>query len=205
MTRDEMLADLRYARALAEEGRHAPLLGGRYLVLFGLLLGVTYLAHWAVLTGAVEAPRWMFGAIWAGFGVCAGIGGAIIGARLRTLPGQTSLDNRIERAVWSAVTLATAAVVVGCLVGGGLARDPQMPNAIMPAVFGFYGIALLTTATVAEKPWLRWFAFAAFGVSGLVWLFVQADWIYLVGAAAALLVLLTPGIVMVRAEASTTV
>lgn len=205
MTRDEMLADLSYARALAEEGRHAPLLGGRYFVLFGALLSITYLAHWAVLTGAVDAPRWMLGAIWAGFGLCAGIAGAMVGARLRSLPGATSLDNRIERAVWSAVTLATAAVVVGSLVGGALARDPHMPNAIMPAVFGFYGIALLTTATLTEKPWLRWFAYAAFGVSGLVWLFVQADWIYLVGAAAALLVLLAPGIVMVRNEPSTTV
>ena len=40
MTREEMLADLAYARTLAEEGRHAPLIGGRYLVLFGALLCV---------------------------------------------------------------------------------------------------------------------------------------------------------------------
>jgi len=205
MTRDEMFADLAYARTLAEEGRHAPLIGGRYLILFGLLLSVTYVAHWAILTGAVDAPRWMLGAIWAGFGVCAGIGSALVGARVRALPGQASLDNRIDRAVWSAVTLASAAVIAGCLIGAGLNRDPQMPNAIMPAVFGFYGIALMTTASVASKPWLRWFAFAAFGVSGLVWLCINADWTYLVGAAAALLVLLAPGIIMVRAEPSTTV
>jgi hypothetical protein len=53
MTRDEMLADLAYARTLAEEGRQAPLVGGAYLIFFGVLIALCYLIQWAALTGAL--------------------------------------------------------------------------------------------------------------------------------------------------------
>ncbi len=49
MTRDEMLADLAYARTLAEEGRNAPLLGGAYLLFWGALNSIAFFAHWAVI------------------------------------------------------------------------------------------------------------------------------------------------------------
>ena len=47
MTREEMLADLAYARTLAEEGRHAPLLGGPYLLFWGALNAVAFAAQFA--------------------------------------------------------------------------------------------------------------------------------------------------------------
>ncbi|HRK65610.1 MAG TPA: hypothetical protein PLN53_14540 [Terricaulis sp.] len=205
MTREEMLADLAYARTLAEEGRHAPLIGGRYLVLFGALLCVAYLAHWALTTGVIAAPPWALGALWALFGVCAGIGCTIVYQRVRGLPGATALGNRIDRAVWNAATFAIFATVAGCLVSGALQRDPGQADVIMAVVFSIYGMALLTTAIIAEKAWLKWFAWAAFAVSLLLWLIMQEQWAYLAASAAALSVLVTPGIIMIRAEPSTTI
>ncbi|MCR6644788.1 MAG: hypothetical protein NVV62_09865 [Terricaulis sp.] len=205
MTRDEMLADLRYARALAEEGRQAPLISGRYLVLFGGLLCVTYLAHWALSTGVIAAPPWSLGALWALFGFGAGIGCTIVYQRVRVLPGGSALGNRIDRAVWNAATLAIFATVVGCLLSGALQRDPSRADVIMAVVFGIYGLALMTTATITEKGWLKSFAYAAFAVSLLLWLVMAQPWAYLAASAAALCVLLTPGVIMIRAEPSTIV
>jgi hypothetical protein len=63
MTRDEMLADLAYARTLAEEGRHAPLLGGAYLVFWGLLNAAAFAAQFAIIQAFCRcwtAPRSAF-------------------------------------------------------------------------------------------------------------------------------------------------
>lgn len=205
MTREEMLSDLAYARALAEEGRHAPLIGGRYLMLFGGLLCATYLAHWTLATGAIAAPPWALGALWALFGVCAGVGCMIVYRRVCALPGGSALGNRIDRAVWNAATLAIFTAVAGCLISAALQRDPGQTDVIMAVVFGIYGLALMTTAIVAEKAWLKMFAYAAFAVSLMLWLAMQESWAYLAASAAALLVLYAPGVVMIRAEPSATV
>lgn len=205
MTREEILSDLAYAKAIAEEGRQAPLIGGRYLVFFGLLLALTYVTHWAISTGVVAAPDYALGLVWACFGVAAGVGSSLVYRRIRGLPGATALGNRIDRAVWFAATMAIFAAVIGCLVGGALRGDPRMADAIMPTVFGIYGLALMTTATVAEKSWLKFFAFGAFCVAAVLWIVLAQPWSYLLGATAALVVLVTPGVIMIRGEPSTIV
>lgn len=205
MTREEILSDLAYAKAVAEEGRQAPLIGGRYLVFFGLLLAITYVTHWAISTGVVSAPDYALGLVWICFGVTAGVGSSLVYRRVRGLPGATSLGNRIDRAVWFAATMAIFAAVLGCLVSAALRANPSMADAIMPTVFGIYGLALMTTATVAEKSWLKFFAFGAFGAAAALWIVLTQPWAYLLGASAALAILVTPGIIMVRGEPSTIV
>lgn len=54
MTKDELAQDLAYVRTLAEEGRHAPLIGGPFLVLSGLLLSVAYTLQWMLLQGVLD-------------------------------------------------------------------------------------------------------------------------------------------------------
>ena len=96
MTRDEMLADIAYARTLAEEGRHAPLIGGSYLILFGALLGICYVAQWGALTGALPIPGNMIGAIWMAYGVAAFV-------------GMFALRRRVSRVVWHTVMARSTA------------------------------------------------------------------------------------------------
>jgi len=54
MTRDQAAEDLAYVRTVAEEGQQAPLIGGVYLVLFGVLLSVGYVLHWSLLSGVLQ-------------------------------------------------------------------------------------------------------------------------------------------------------
>ncbi len=57
MTNDQMQAvreDIAYMRALAEEGRRAPLLGGSVLVAGGLIGGAAAAAHWAIAAGVID-------------------------------------------------------------------------------------------------------------------------------------------------------
>jgi hypothetical protein len=203
MTREELLDDLAYARNLAEEGRHAPLIGGAFLVLFGALLAIAWTTHWAAITGQFGA--WLSlnpGLVWVGFGVAAGVGGPWVSASVRKKAGGTAIGNRTDRAVWQAGSGAIFAVVVGTLLAAILRGEHHAPDAIMAASFGFYGIALSTTAAIAGIRWLGGFSLLAFGFSGVLWAFNSEPWAYLLAAFAAVLVLIVPGIIIMRQEPS---
>jgi len=200
MTRDELLADLTYARTLAEEGRHAPLIGGSYLVFFGVLLAMCYTAQWAVLQGLVPIEPSMVGAIWMGFGACAMAGSTLLSKRVRTLPGGAAISNRVDRNVWFGVMLAILAVVAGSILRALRVDDFQGPDVIMAAAFGLYGVALYATATAGAHAWLRNFAFLAWGFSGILWFFLGEPWLYLIAAGASVAVLIAPGLIMMRRE-----
>lgn len=200
MTREELMNDVAYARSLAEEGRQAPLIGGPFLVLFGVLLAGAWSAHWAIVSGVIAAPHGALGLLWACFGVCAGIGAVFVSTSVRRKPGGAAIGNRADRAVWQAAAWAIASVVAGTILSMGVNGDAHAPDAIMPAAFGFYGIALLTTASLSGHRWLNGFGVAALASACVLWVLYGMAWTYLYGAAAALIVLLVPGIIMIRRE-----
>lgn len=205
MTRDEVLADLAYARTLAEEGRHAPLIGGAYFVLFGVLLAVCYVAQWAVLSQTLAIPQSMVGAIWFAFGIAAPVGSYVLSRRVRMLPGCAAIPNRLDRHIWQAVTFAILTVVAATVARVVVFADYAAPDAIVAAGFGIYGVALYTTATVGGHAWLKTFAFLAWLVSGALWFFLHEPWTYLLAAAASIVVLLIPGLIMLQREPKTIV
>lgn len=200
MTRDEMLANLTYARTLAEEGRNAPLVGGSFLVLFGVLLTICYGAQWAVLARVLPVSGDFIGLLWIGFGVCAFLGSALLSRRVRTLPGGAAIPNRVDRNVWQGVVIAILLVVAGTITRAVVQDDYTAPNAIVAAGFGLYGVALYATATVGGHLWLRSFAFASWLVSGLMWYFLGEPWLYLLAAGACIAVLIAPGLIMMWHE-----
>lgn len=200
MTREELLQDLSYARTLAEEGRRAPLIGGAYLVMFGVLLAVAYSAQYAALTGQI--PRGVIGFIWLGFGAAALVGSFLLRGRTKALPGASSISNRADRTVWHAVAWAILFVVAGAIARGIAYDSYDATSAIMPAGFGLYGVALYSTATMSGHMWLRAFAWLAWALSATMWLFLGEPWAYIVAAVGSILVLLVPGVVMMRAEPS---
>jgi hypothetical protein len=203
VTRDDLLQDLAYARSLAEEGRQTPLVGGSYLILFGVLLTAAYGAHWGMLTGRI--PNVGIGFIWMGFGALAFLGSFLLRGRVRTLPGGASFANRADRSVWQGVAIAILAVVVGAIVRGVLNNDMTATNTIMAAGFGMYGIALYTTGSLSGQTWLQSFAWIAWLVSVALWYFLNEPWAYLIASGASVVVLIIPGLMMLQRESSTTV
>ena len=203
MTREELLQDLAYARNLAEEGRQAPLIGGAYLVMFGVLLALAYGAQYAALTGVF--PLNNVGLVWLAFGAAAVIGSLLLRGRVRAMPGAASVANRTDRTVWQAVSWAILFVVAGAIARGIAYGDYSATNAIMAAGFGLYGVALYSTASLSGHMWLRAFAWLSWSASFTMWLFLGQPWAYLAAAAGAVLVLLVPGLIMMRREPSAVV
>lgn len=203
MTREEILQDLAYARSLAEEGRHAPLLGGSYFVFWGLLNALTFTAHWAVLTGRLPHLHGAaFPAVWISYGVIAGVGMALLKRRARGKPGQTSIGVRAEGAMWQGAALALMAIVLGSIGRLLTDSDPMAPNAIFGAAFALYGAALYGTARLSQHTWLKAFAWLSLAVAASLCLFANQSWAYLNAAAGSLAVLLVPGLMLLRREPS---
>ncbi len=206
MTREELLQDLAYARTLAEEGRHAPLLGGSYLVFWGVLNAIAFSAHWGVQTGLLPYIDGLaFAAVWSAYGVIAGIGMFLLGQRTRQKPGLTAIGVRAERAMWVGASMALGAVAIGSIARMIFEQNPTAPNAIFGAAFAVYGAALYATARLSQQNWLASFAWLSVLVAGVLCLFANQDWAYLIAAGGSLLVLTAPGIVLLRREPSTLV
>ncbi|HWA01257.1 MAG TPA: hypothetical protein VG841_13180 [Caulobacterales bacterium] len=203
MTKEELAEDLAYVRTLAEEGRETPLVGGSFLILFGTLLSIGYLAHWAALTNLFgRTPAVVFGYIWLGYGVLAVLGAFILFRRVRALPGRASVANRVDRIVWRSSGIAITVVVLGCMTRMTLMSDQYAANAIMASAFALFGVALGVTAAVSNQGWLRTFSLLAFATSVVLWIYINEPWAYLLAALASVIVLLAPGIILVRREPS---
>lgn len=201
MTREEIAENVAFVRGLAEEGRHAPLIGGGFLVLFGVLLAIAYVVQWMLLTGVLDVMHGLaFGYLWGGFSVLAVAGGWAMRARLSRMPGGGTLGNRVDRAVWRSASAALLAVVVGSLIRASMNHDPTAPNVIMAAGFGLYAVALGVTAKMSEQNWLGVFAALSAVVSLALWAVIDEPWAYLIAAGGSLLVLLAPGLVLMQRE-----
>ena len=201
MTREELISDLSYARSLAEEGRHAPLLGGAYLMFWGVLNAIAFTAHWTALIDRL--PRldgFIFPIIWMSYGLVAAIGSYALRRRICEKPGRSAIGVRAERAVWGGAAMALLAIVLGSIARMIVTDDPTAPNAIFGAAFAIYGAALFAVATLAEQGWMRRFAWLAAGVALTLCLFANDNWAYLYAAIGSLLVLAWPGAILLKRE-----
>lgn len=203
MTREELMQDIAYARTLAEEGRHAPLLGGSHYVFWGLLNALAFAAQWAILTGrAPHLDGAAFALLWTGYGAIAAISTTVLRLRDRGKPGWTSIGARAERAVWGGAGLGLIAVVVGSLARMAIDQDLTAPNAIFGAAFALYGAALLAIAHMSEQSWMRAFGWLSVVAAGALCLFANQPWAYLIASAGSVLVLFIPGVILLRREPS---
>jgi len=203
MTRDEMLADLAYARSVAEEGRHTPLLGGAYLLFWGVVNAIAFSAQYAILEGYLPmAGGAAFAVLWMSYGAVAAIGMTLLRMRTRNKPGLTAIGTRAERALWTGAAIAVMAVVIGSIARMSISNDLSAPNAILGGAFALYGAALFGTATLSEQTWLRGFGWASVAVALNVCMFADQNWVYVLAAVGSLVALAIPGIILLKREPS---
>ena len=194
--------DLEYIRRVAESGVAAPLLGGRYLTLWGLVITAGYSLHYAVLTGTIAAGPQAFGWIWGGVSAL-GIAGNITLGMLdrRSRPGSGSLGNQAQRAVWLAAACGLGAAFAGLIVRAVMRVD-DAPNFdwSIPLVFATYAVAQLTVGKIANNSFLSAAGVAALiTVVGVIILIGQPG-AYLIAALGTIVAILIPGLVQIVRE-----
>ena len=197
---DSTHEDLSYVRHLAESGAHAPLLGGRFMAWWGLLLTAAYIAHHLALSGAIGDGKSIFAIIWIGFSALGIVGQLALARSMPAKAGAGSAGNRASRMIWMAAAAAIGSMVVGCAVAAATGAGPAAFDWIVPVAFAVYACALIVTGSLArDRP-----TFAA-GVGavimvGLFTALILSPDRYLVAAAGVALTVLVPGLVLLKAE-----
>lgn len=147
--------DLAWLKSIAESGAGAPLIGGRYLLLWGGLSVLATLAHGLVLAGIVPVPVAGVGVIWLIYGIVGGVASRLIGSGLSEKPGATSAANRVARAAWTTVGFGIFGYVLAILLWTSLFGAPVVLfDSILTIAFFGYAFAFSVTAALSGRKWL---------------------------------------------------
>jgi len=204
---DDIKDDLAYVRAMAEEGRTAPLVSGVLYVLWGSLVGAGALAEYVVWAGVVSLGPNISWLIWAGVFIAGWGFSRIVGARIGQKPGAQTIGNRTAASAWFAVGL----FATGFWLTMTFAHDNYTSSGVpayflfglmFPVAFGLYGIAFFASATAAQALWLRWFAFAAWSFSFVAMFLIGNPLQMVVAALGSFVCAVAPGLILMRNEPS---
>lgn len=204
----QLAAELASMRAIAEQGRDAPLVGGVFYMLWGGLMGVSSFIVFLAESEIIALWRYGHVTIWAAAGVIGWVMSMVIGARMGGRPGALTLGNQTARAVWFAVGALMTVLWIALMFAHDNFTALGVPRFFLfgmmfPIAFGVYGIAFYATAVAARQRWLYAFALLSWGfcVAGLF--FLDSAVQFALGAAGSIACAFTPGLLMVLREPKT--
>ena len=204
MTRDAQTIqdDIAYMRALAHEGRHAPLLAGPVLVTAAVVFGAANLGQWAIQSGLLRVDPWAQLWLWIGAGVVFGVVLTVLIGRMKGKPGYNSSGNTAVGAAWSGVGYGIFVTWLA-LITLSVKTDNWVWMTVMPTiVLVAYGSAWMVAAAMTRARWMSITALASYaGAVAVAW-FSDSPAIYLVFTGVLAAVALVPGLILMRQEPS---
>lgn len=120
--------DIAFMRAMAEEGRSAPLLGGAVLTSAGVVYALASLAQWAVLTQTVAVSYKVLPYMWLAAMLISMTLLAVFKRRLAGAPGSASPANRAARFAWKGVGQAIFAIGAAMFIAVWKTQDYNLIN-----------------------------------------------------------------------------
>lgn len=204
MTRDTQTIqdDIAYMRALAHEGRHAPLLAGPVLVAAGVIFGAASLGQWALATEVVRLDPWASLWLWIGAAVVFAGGLFLLIGRMKSRPGFNAAGNRAVGAAWSGVGygifVTWLALILLSVKSGDWSWMSVMPIVVLVA----YGSAWMVGAAMTRARWMGLTALLSYAAAIAVAWFADSPAVYLVYAVVIAAVALVPGLILMRQEPS---
>lgn len=192
--------DIDYIRQLSESGARAPLLGGRFMAWWGLLVAVAYVAQHLALHKVIGDGGAIYGIIWGSFGLAGGLGQALLSRTIAGKAGAGSAGNRASRSVWVAAASAIGSMFAGVFVlalnGGGQA----VFDWIVPVAFAVYACCLIVTGALAGDRVTVAAGIGAGIMVGLFTAFILHPDRYLLAAAGSAATVMLPGLLLVARE-----
>lgn len=192
--------DLAYVRRLSESGARAPLIGGRFMAWWGLLIAVAWTAQHFAINGAFGGGGAVFGIIWTSFAVAGMVGQFALARTMPPKGGEGSAGNRASRIVWGAGALAIVSMVVGVAILSGKGAGFAAFDWIVPVAFAVYACALIVTGALAGERVAMWGGYGAVSMVGVYTAFILDPNRYLIAAAGAAATVLLPGLILMLRE-----
>ena len=191
--------DIGFLKALAVEGRPSTLVGGSILIAAGVTFALASVAQWAGITGFVPVTTgWYFPAVWAIAMAAFFIELAVI---LRKLKPHRMGDatNRAIGSAWSGVGFTIFALFV-CASIIAWRTQSAAPAMMLPSVIlAMYGLCWSVAASLTGTRWIWIAAIGSYVGAVIVALLCRETVLYLVYAAALIILAAVPGYVLVRA------
>jgi hypothetical protein len=161
---DILKDDIAFMRAMAQEGRRAPLLGGASLLAAGLIYSAATLFCWAKTAKLIVVPDFWYLGVWPVATVVYFLVMAVLIGRWRSTgkPGSAALTNRAFRWAWSAGGWAIMAIFAGSAVMGWRFHTWVVFATFPTIILAIYGAAWTISAVVSDRRWVRWVAAGCF-------------------------------------------
>ena len=204
MTRDAQTIqdDIAYMRALAHEGRHAPLLAGRFLVAAALIFGTANIGQWAIQSGVIDVNPWAQLWLWIGAGIVFAIALVMLIGQQKGRPGSQSSGNRAVGAAWSGVGYGIFVTWLGLVALSVKSGDWGWMSVMPTVVLVAYGSAWMVGAAMSGARWMSLTALLSYaGAVGVAW-FIDSPAIYLIFTVVLVAVAFVPGLILMRQEPS---
>jgi len=192
--------DIAYMRAMAQEGRNAPLLSGPIMVAAGIIFGTASLAQWSIQTGIVDVSPWAQLWVWVASGAAFGVALSVLIRRLNTKPGARSAGNKAVGAAWTGVGFGIFAMWAAFMAVGLTSGSWEMMRAMPIVVFAAYGSAWFVGGTMAGVKWMNWVAMLSYAGAVLLGVFSTSPHLLLIYAVMLVLVALLPRLALMRQE-----
>lgn len=183
MTNSDILSDIGFLKTVAEEGRNAPLLGGRIGLMWTVLLIPALAAHGAAAQGILPIEPKFIGAIWMAFGIIGTLLAFIMARSIDKNAGTQSFANRLENIIWplNAGLIFTYAITIA--IGAGINDVPHIAfNTIMPLAFALGTLNLGLLGAVTKKGYLKFGAFCSAAGMIACTLFLKDPVVYFIAA-----------------------
>ncbi len=194
--------DLDYMKALARDGRQAPILGGVMLLVAGIDFAAASFVQYAAIKGLIGIGPNLASLAWlvamAIFGV------ALILTKRRTAgqPGAAAVTNRAVQAVWMGSGWAIFAVALA-IVAMSLRMNSAVPTMFFaPFILAVYGISWTVAAVMSRKTWIWVVALSCYAGTVAMGLLAGTAEQMLAYGIALLLLAAAPGVVLMRGEPS---
>lgn len=203
MTRDQVQSvhdDIAYMKALAQEGRQAPLLGGRILITAGAVFALASMVHYGLASGVLALPPVAYPLLWAGAMLVFFVVLTLQVGRISRRPGAQSAANRASGAGWMGAGLSIFVMAVALAVIGWKVRS-DIPALVFPSlIFALYGSAWAVSAAMSGQKWQWRLAVGCWIAAPLIAFLTGSALMWLGYAAGLILFALVPGLILVRQE-----
>ena len=201
MLSDPSRDDLRYLREISESAKEAPLVGGRYLILWGTLISSAYVFEYLILSRQLAWPGWSIPVMWSIIMLAGMTGMTIFDRQLRHKPGCGSATNTTSRIVWKACGFSVSAFGFGAIFAISFGLAPVILfDVIVTIGLAGYGTALYVTSELTSEKWMRWTAMVSYGAVAISPFLIGKPIYYLFSAAIILMVAFIPGVITLRKE-----
>lgn len=201
MTRDQIQSvhdDIAYMKALAQEGRRAPILVGPVLVAAAVIFGLATFGQWMMVLGRVPSGGWASLALWLGAAAIFTVVLFGLIRRIETASGARTVGNQAIGAAWSCVGYGIFATWAGLLAYGYRTGQWDVMALMPTVVLVAYGSAWMVAAAIGRKAWLNLVGMASYAGAVVMAGLAGDQLLYPVYLALLIGVALVPGLVLMR-------